>query len=77
MQTLEQIVQEVKRLPAKEQKALLSQLAELVDKHGELVLGTRQSQLSRFFAEWDTDHFVTVGEQPNRTRTYADNSRLR
>jgi hypothetical protein len=39
--------------------------------------GTRQNHLSRFFADWDASHSVTVGEQPTRTRTYADNSRLR
>ena len=37
----------------------------------------RRAQLRAFFAEWDATHDVTVGEQPTRERTYADNPRLR
>jgi hypothetical protein len=37
----------------------------------------RRTRLKAFFAEWDATHNVTVGEQPTRERTYADNSRLR
>ena len=37
----------------------------------------RRARLKTFFAEWDATHSVTVGEQPTRERTYADNSRLR
>ena len=77
MQALERIEEEVRLLPAVEQKALLARLANLVAKDGELQSGTRQSHLSRFFAEWDANHFVTVGEKPTRARTYADNPRLR
>ncbi|MDR3456426.1 MAG: hypothetical protein P4N60_03190 [Verrucomicrobiae bacterium] len=77
MQTLEQIEEEVRLLPVVEQKALLARLANLVAKGGELLSGTRQTQLSRFFAEWDATHSVTVGERPSRQRTYADNPRLR
>ena len=77
MQTLEQIEQEVKLLPAAAQKDLLSRLARLVSKNGGSQSGTRQSHLSRFFAEWDASHSVTVGEKPTRQRTYADNPRLR
>ena len=75
--TLEQIEEEVKLLPAVEQKTLLSRLVQLVSKSGGLVSGARQNHLSRFFAEWDASHSVTVGEQPTRARTYADNARLR
>jgi hypothetical protein len=77
VQTLEQIEAEVKLLPAAEQKTLLSRLARLVSINGGSQSETRQSHLSRFFAEWDASHSVTVGEQPTRARTYADNSRLR
>ncbi|MBE0540201.1 MAG: hypothetical protein IH623_02345 [Verrucomicrobia bacterium] len=75
--TLEQIEEEVKLLPAAEQQTLLSRLARLVSANAGPKAGTRQSHLSRFFAEWDASHSVTVGEQPSRARTYADNSRLR
>ena len=37
----------------------------------------RRARLKAFFAEWDATHNVTVGEQPTRERTYADNPRLR
>jgi phage-related protein len=37
----------------------------------------RRTRLKTFFAEWDATHNVTVGEQPTRGRTYADNPRLR
>jgi hypothetical protein len=77
VQTLEQIEAEVKLLPAAEQKTLLSRLARLVSINGGSQSETRQSHLIRFFAEWDASHSVTVGEQPTRARTYADNSRLR
>lgn len=77
MPTLEQIEAEVKLLPAAEQRALLSRLARHVSQSGGLLTGTRRSQLSRFFAEWDTSHSVTVGEKPTRARTHADNARLR
>ena len=75
--TLEQIEEEMKLLPAVEQKTLLSRLVQLVSKNGGLASGARQNQLSRFFAEWDASHSVTVGEQPTRARTYADNARFR
>jgi hypothetical protein len=77
MQTLEQIEEEVKLLPAMEQKTLLSRLIQLVSQNGEQLIETRRSRLSRFFAEWDASHSVTVGEKPARERTYADNPRLR
>jgi hypothetical protein len=77
MQTLEQIEEEVKLLPAMEQKTLLSRLIQLVSQNGEQLIETRRSRLSRFFAEWDASHSVTVGEKPTRERTYADNPRLR
>lgn len=77
MHTLEQIEAEMKRLPAAEQKTLLSRLAHLVSQSGGLLSGTRQNNLGRFFAEWDASHSVTVGEKPTRARTYADNPRLR
>ena len=77
MHTLEQIEEEVKLLPTAEQQTLLSRLARLVSAHGGSPSGTRQSHLIRFFAEWDASHSVTVGEQPARARTYADNPRLR
>jgi hypothetical protein len=77
MQTLEQIEAEVKLLPAAEQKTLLARLARLVSTNDGSRSGTRQNHLSRFFAEWDASHSVTVGEQPTRARTYADNPRLR
>ena len=37
----------------------------------------RRTRLKAFFAGWDATHNVTVGEQPTRERTYADNPRLR
>lgn len=37
----------------------------------------RRTRLKAFFTEWDATHNVTVGEQPTRERTYADNPRLR
>lgn len=75
--TLEQIEDEVKLLPAAEQKTLLARLSRLVSVNGGSQSATRQSHLSRFFAEWDASHSVTVGERPTRARTYADNPRLR
>jgi len=75
--TLEQIEEEVRLLPAVEQKTLRSRLVQLVSKNSGLAAEARQNQLSRFFAEWDASHFVTVGEKPTRTRTYAENPRLR
>ncbi len=75
--SVEQIEEEVKLLPVAEQRALLRRLAHLVSEGGELLSAARQVELNRFFAEWDASHSVTVGEQPNRTRTYADNPRLR
>ena len=73
MQTWEQIEQEVKMLPAAEQKTLLSRLARLVSPNGGSQSGTQLNHLSRFFAEWDASHSVEVGERPTRARTYADN----
>ena len=77
MQTLEQIEEEVRLLPAVQQKTLLSRLAQWVSNSGAARSGTRQNHLSQFFAEWDASHSVTVGEKPTRARTYADNARLR
>jgi hypothetical protein len=37
----------------------------------------RPSRLKKFFSAWDASHSVTVGEKPTRSRTYANNSRLR
>ncbi len=76
MHTLEQIEEEVRLLPVVEQKALLAKLANLVAKGGEFLSETPQKRLTRFFAEWDAGHSVTVGEIPTRSRTYADNPRL-
>jgi hypothetical protein len=76
MHTLEQIEEEVRLLPVVEQKALLAKLANLVAKGGEYLSETPQKHLTRFFAEWDVSHSVTVGEIPTRSRTYADNPRL-
>jgi len=76
VQTLEQIEEEVKLLPVAAQKALLCRLTQLVSNNGESLSETRQINLSRFFVEWDARHSVTVGEQPTRTRTYADNPRF-
>lgn len=77
MQTLEQIENEVRQLPVKEQKLLLTRLADLVANCEQSVSGSREERLNRFFADWDNTHSVTVGELPTRARTYADNPRLR
>ena len=77
MHTLEQIEDEVRLLPAAEQKALLSRLVRLVSANSGLASDSRWNHLSRFFAEWDASHAVTVGEKPTRQRTYAENARLR
>ena len=77
MQTLEQIEEEVRQLPAAEQKALLAKLAGFVAGSNGSEARARQSPLTRFFAEWDANHCVTVGEQPTREGTYAGNPRLR
>lgn len=76
MHTLEQIEEEVRQLPAAEQKTLLARLVSFVAHSHGSAADTRQNVLSRFFTEWDANHSVTVGEKPTRARTYADNSRL-
>jgi len=77
MQTLEQIEKEVRQLPVKEQKALLSRLASLVANGEGSDSVLREDRLNRFFAEWDNTRSVTIGEKPTRSRTYGDNPRLR
>ncbi len=77
MQTLEQIEREVSQLPVKEQKALLTRLANLVARSEDNNSAAREDRLSRFFAEWDDTHSVTVGDKPTRASTYADRSGLR
>jgi hypothetical protein len=77
MQTLEQIEREVRQLPLREQELLFAHLSNLLKRSEATDAGTREDDLSRFFAEWDGSHSVTVGEKPTRARTYADNSRLR
>jgi hypothetical protein len=74
MRTVQEIEEEVRQLPAADQKALLTKLATLVGSNG---TQTAQKPLARFFAEWDASHSVSVGERPIRERTYAGNSRLR
>ena len=77
MHTLEQIEEEVRQLPAAEQKALLARLASIVVASNGSEAAERQNLLMRFFADWDASHSVTVGEKPSRERTYAGNPRLR
>ena len=77
MHTLEQIENEVRQLPAAEQKTLLAKLISFVAHSNRSAAGAGQNLLTRFFAEWDANHSVTVGEKPTRARTYADNPRLR
>ena len=77
MQTLEQIEEEVRQLSAAEQKALLAKLAGFVAGSNGSEAKARQDPLTRFFAEWDAKHSVSVGEKPTRKGTYAGNSRLR
>jgi hypothetical protein len=77
MHTLEQIEEEVRQLPAAEQKTLLAKLAGFVASSNGSEAVARQAPLARFFAEWDANHSVTVGEKPTRERTYAGNPRLR
>jgi hypothetical protein len=77
MHTLEQIEEEVRQLPAAEQKALLAKLARFVAGSNGSETMAGQAPLTRFFAEWDAKHSMTVGEQPTRERTYAGNPRLR
>lgn len=76
MHTLEQIEEEVRQLPAAEQKTLLARLISFVANSNGSVGGAGQNLLARFFAEWDANHSVTVREKPTRARTYADNPRL-
>jgi predicted transcriptional regulator len=33
---------------------------------------TRKERLEKFFTEWDATHSVSVGENPNRERTYSE-----
>jgi hypothetical protein len=33
---------------------------------------TRKERLEKFFTEWDVTHSVSVGENPNRERTYSE-----
>jgi len=77
MRALEQIEEEVKQLFATQQKALLAKLTGFVSSSNGLEAVARQNRLTRFFAEWDASHSVTVGEKPTHERTYADNPRLR
>jgi len=77
MHTLEQIEEEVKLLPAEEQKTLLSHLVQLLTKSNKLTSDSRQKRVGHFFESWDANHSVTVGETPSRQRTYADKHRLR
>jgi hypothetical protein len=77
MHTLEQIEEEVRQLPAAEQKALLVKLSGLVASSNGSETVAPQNLLTRFFAEWDARHSVTVGGKPTRERTYAGNPRLR
>ncbi len=73
MHTLEQIEEEVRQLPAGEQKLLLAKLTSFVaTSHG-----SDHSLLTTFFAEWDATHQVTVGEKPTRERTYAGNQKVK
>jgi hypothetical protein len=76
MHTLEQIEKEVRQLPMAEQRTLLARLISFVA-HSNGSVSAGQNLLPRFFAEWDANHSVTVGEKPTRARTYADNPRLR
>jgi hypothetical protein len=92
MQTLEKIEDEVKQLSKAEQEALRDWLENMLEDELEFTdefkakiergeqdirAGRVHIHLSRFFTEWDASHSVTVGEQPTRARTYADNARLR
>jgi hypothetical protein len=77
MHTLEQIEEEVRQLPAAEQKELLAKLVGFVAGSNGSEVKARRDPLTRFFAEWDTNHSVTVGEKPTREGTYAGNPRLR
>ena len=77
MRTLEQIEEEVQQLPAAQQKALLTKLAGFVANGTGSEAAARENLLTRFFAEWDASHSVSVGEKPTRERTYAGNPRLR
>ena len=77
MPTLEQIENEVKQLSKAEQSALAKTLATLLANGNASEDGVSRARLETFFAEWDATHSVTVGEQPTRERTYADNPRIR
>jgi hypothetical protein len=77
MRTLEQIEEEVRQLPATQQRVLLAKLAGFVADGTGSETTPRENLLARFFAEWDTSHSVGVGEKPTRERTYAGNPRLR
>jgi hypothetical protein len=76
MHSLEQIEEEVKQLPAAEQRALLAKLAGLVAVGNGSAEAAHQNRLTQFFAKWDANHSVSVGEKPTRASTYAGNSRL-
>jgi len=56
---------------------LLAKFTGFVSSSDGLEAVAHQNRLTRFFAEWDASHSVTVGEKPTRERTYADNPRLR
>jgi hypothetical protein len=80
MSMLEQIEEQVLQLPAKEQLALRDWLDEKIEDRLELTDGFKaeiEAGLQSFFSAWDASHSVTVGTQPTRARTYADNARLR
>jgi len=55
----------------------LATMQELDKREAEDDRRARPSRLKKFFSVWDASHSVTVGEKPTRSRTYANNSRLR
>jgi hypothetical protein len=52
-------------------------MQELDKREAEDYRQARPARLKKFFSVWDASHSVTVGEKPTRSRTYANNSRLR